>query len=275
MRSLFLIFSAMILSNSMHAQRNQISWHEQESLQRGFITDYSGFQKHTDRNTGMEYYLANDSLNLYVLFVARNEMVQGKLLRVGLEIEFEIPDRKEKIARLTLPPDQVTSQPAGRGSQLSDLSGRKAAYVSRATQFFTEGFEKTTGQLALGRWGGLSARIRHDSLALYYEIKIPLQELFGNDFVLREISRQDIILTAAIEAIPLPPSERSRDNMPPADDRFGSPTSRRPGGSMYPGDYNRVPYGGPRYMPVDGSTDLLFSKQRIKRKFRLAPGKIQ
>ncbi len=275
MRNLVLILSALFLSNSMCVQSNQISWYKQASLQRGFITDYSGFQKHTDRNTEMEYYLANDSLNLYVLFAARNEMVQRKLLRVGLVIEFEIPERKDKIAKLTFPPDQVTFQPAGRGSQLSDLSSRKAAYVSRATQFFTEGFEKTTGQLALGLWGGMSARIRHDSLALYYEIKIPLQELFGDEFDLREISRQDIILTAAIEAIPRPLSERTRENLPPADDRFGSPNTRRPGGGMYPGDYSRVPSGSPRYMPVDGSTDLLFRKQRIKRKFRLAPGEFR
>lgn len=271
MRRFAIILSALLFCNVIVAQRNQISRYEPADARRGFVRDFSGFQKFTDRNSGIEYFLANDNSNLYILYRATNKLMQRKLIRTGMLLEFQVPDRNEKTARISFPPDPIASQPSARSSQIADLKSRKEAYISRISLFSGGGFERTNGQLALRKPAGLRGQVLQDSLSLSYELIIPLEELFGAGFSMRDISRLEITLLATIEAIPRPQTERPRGNIPP-DDRLGSPTTRRPGGGMYPGDYNRVPSGGPRYVPVDGSTDLLFRKQRIKRKFRLAPG---
>lgn len=254
---------------SAFSQRNAIAWLSIENPKRGFVEDHSDFSNYIHKGSGIIYSLANDQENLYIRFLANEEVIQRKLIRLGMTIEFQLGDRFERTAKITFLPDPLASQAPGR-TQMPDLTSRKEAYVTRMTQFFAEGFEKSNGQMTLKRPEGLRARIDFDTISLSYELVVPLEDLIGKDISPREFSRTEITMTASIDALPRPQSERSREGVSPTDDRFGSPTGRRPTGGMYPGTYNRMPPSGPRYMPVDGNTDLLFKRQRIKRKFRLA-----
>jgi hypothetical protein len=271
MKKLFLISCSLILFGSAFSQRNAIAWLSIENPKRGFVEDHSDFSNYIHKGSGIIYSLANDQENLYIRFLANEEVIQRKLIRLGMTIEFQLGDRFERTAKITFLPDPLASQAPGQRTQMTDLTGRKDAYVSRMRQFFAEGFEKTNGQMTFKRPEGLRARIEFDTASLSYELIIPLEELVGKDIFPLEFSRTEITMTASIDALPRPQSDRSREGVSPTDDRFGTPAGRRPaGGAMYPGTYNRMPASGPRYMPVDGNTDLLFKRQRIKRKFRLA-----
>ena len=269
MNKLILFSVSLVVFSTAFTQRNVIGWHNPANVERGFPDDFSVFRSYTDRNSGIIYFLANNDKNLLIRLQAAEEVIQRKLFRLGMTFEFRIPELSERTASVVFPADSQDS-PAN-SSPVQDIESLRQAYVSRTNQFFTEGFERTNGQLTLRRPGGLAARITSDSLGMSYEIVIPLEELFGNKLTWKELSGMEIEMTALIDAFSRPKGDKSGDMMFPPTDRRGYPPGRRPGDGMYPGGgMGRMPTAGPRYVPSEDNFDLLFKKQRIKRKFRLA-----
>lgn len=273
MNKLILIIFGFLIFNAAFAQRNFIGWHNPAIIVRGFTEDFSEFRTYTDKSSGVKYFLANDDNNLYIRLYSTEEVIQRKLLRLGMTLELRIPELSDRISRIVFPADTENQPANSRPGQVKDIGSLRQAYISRTSQFFTEGFERTNGQLTLRRPGGLAARIIADTLGMSYEIVIPLKELFGTNNSPHDISRLEIEMIALIDAFPRPKGDKSGDMMFPPTDRRGYPAGRRPGDGMYPGgSMGRMPASGPRYEPSEGNFDLLFKKQRIKRKFRLAKG---
>lgn len=271
MNRLILFFISFLIFSAAFTQRNVIGWHNSANVERRFSGDFEEFRSYTDRNSGIIYFLANNEKNLFIKLDATEEVIQRKLFSLGLTFELRIPELSERTSRIVFPAD--SQDPPANLSPVQNIETLRQAYLSRTNQFFTEGFERTNGQLTLRRPGGLAARITSDSLGMSYEIIIPLEELYGIKLSWKELSGMEIEMTALIEAYPRPRGDKSGDMMFPPTDRRGYPPSRRPGDGMYPGgSMGRMPTDGPRYEPSEGNFDLLFRKQRIKRKFRLAKG---
>ena len=271
MNKLILFCTSFLFFSTAFTQRNVIDWHNPANVKRGFTDDFSDFRTYADKNSGIIYFLANNDKNLFIRLQAAEEVIQRKLFSLGLTFELRIPELSERTARVVFPAD--SQNPSANSSPEQDIENLRQAYLSRTNQFFTEGFERTNGQLTLRRPGGLAARITSDSSEVSYEIMIPLEELFGNKLAWKELSGMEIEMTALIDAFPRPKGDKSGDMMFPPTDRRGYPAGRRPGDGMYPGGgMGRMPTAGPRYEPSEGNFDLLFKKQRIKRKFRLAKG---
>lgn len=273
MNKLILFFISFLIFSAAYTQRNVIGWQHPGNEARGFPGDFQDFRSYTDRNSGIIYFLANNEKNLYIKLDATEEVIQRKLFRLGMTFEIRIPELSERTARIVFPADTQNQLLNSSPKQMQDIESLRQAYLSRTNRFFTEGFEKTNGQLTLRRPGGLAARLTSDSLGMSYEMVIPLEELFGNKLSWKELSGMEIEMMALIDAFPRPKGDKSGDMMFPPTDRRGYPPGRRPGDGMYPGGgMGRMPTAGPRYVPSEGNLDLLFKKQRIKRKFRLAKG---
>lgn len=273
MNRLILFFISFLIFSAAFTQRNVIGWHNMANVERGFPEDFEEFRSYTDRNSGIIYFLANNEKYLFIKLDATEEVIQRKLFSLGLTFELRIPELSERTARIVFPADAQNSPANSNPGQVQDIETLRQAYLSRTNQFFTEGFERTNGQLTLRRPGGLAARITSDSLGMSYEMVIPLEELFGNKLSRKELSGMEIELTALIDPFPRPKGDKSGDMMFPPTERRGYPPGRRPGDGMYPGGgMGRMPTNVPRYVPSEGNFDLLFKKQRIKRKFRLSMG---
>jgi hypothetical protein len=273
MSKFILVIFGLLVFNASFAQRNVIKWHKPVNDGKGFTENFTEFRGYSDRSSGIVYFLANNDNSLYIRLYSSEEVIQRKLFRLGLTLELRIPEFSERTSRIVFPADTQNPPVNSRPGQVQDIGSLRQAYSSRTSQFFTEGFERTNGQLTLKRAGGLASRITSDSAGVSYEIVIPLSELFGTNASLQDINRLEIELIAMIDAFPRPKGDKSGDMMFPPTDRRGYPPGRRPGDGMYPGgSMGGMPTGGPRYEPSEGNFDLLFKKQRIKRKFRLAKG---
>ncbi len=266
----FLIL-CLILIIPIKAQKNSIKWVPSESVNMGFPQDYSGFSRYFDRKTGITFFLANDDKNLYIKLEAVNEAIQMKLIQLGMVLEFQLSDHTENIARIDFPPDAQSKNEVLPSVQRSDIAKLKQSHLWRANQFFTEGFQRSNGQLTLGKPEGLRARISVDSMKMNYEVIIPLVELVSEKLRKKDLSRLEILMTATIDAFPQPNRARANDFTRPATDRFGNPISRRPGTDRFGhGGMDMMGTAGNRFAPVNESYDLLFRRQSIKRNFRLS-----
>lgn len=268
MKNIGLFIITVFTCLSLSGQRNVINRCQVCETLKGFPEDCSSFSKYVNKNSGITYYLSNDDKYLYLCLQTSDEMMQMKLIRVGMTLEFQIQKKTEKPAKLIFPADSHKSQGAGlRPGQMPDINALKKAYLSRTNQFFAEGFEKTNGQLTLKKTDGLAAKISGDSLSLYYQIIIPVSELFGEDYSHVNLSRMEISMIATIEAFERPQIDRPKDGMPPSTGRMPGDGVSRPGG-MY-----RPSTGNSQFPQPDTQMNLLFREQRIKQSFRLSQGK--
>lgn len=229
--------------------------------------------KHYDSNSRLFFDFKNDSNNLYLCFQSTDEMNHIKITRAGMKIILESKingKHKGTISfPLTLKQDSAaaSSEREMRTDPAFSFQKMHTAFLSGDTLMEVKGFTNKNGLIPSYDTSGIHAAINWDQKnTLTYEIAIPLKELLGNNYDIKDVSK-NISLNVIINAMKRPARSESSNGENEASGGGGGMSEGRNGmGGMGRGGgrtggqrYNQFQTGGPMY-----------EKSELKQKFALA-----
>jgi len=195
----------------------------------GFANDWDDDLKIIDNATGYITAAKNDDQHLYLLFQTDNPQAMNKLLRLGMEVKIKAKTKPKVSATIAFPLEAITSQQnnrqrSGRPSQNQQAQQwsqeeRNTALIERIetaleskNQAKLKGFTETNGHMLLRDIQGidlvLGTEMREDTIMLNYEVKVPLIELFGQEFKWDQILAAKTTLTIQVNGMSVPQGDQ-------------------------------------------------------------------
>ena len=239
------------------------TWAKNKVVVDGKPTEWNLPLKNYDNETGLFFDFENDSTNLYLCFQTKNEMNEEKIMRAGMKIilSSKINGKHKSIIDYPLPPSK---SPAAKDEVQPDPMAphedRHAAFIKKDTLMEVKGFTNKNGIISSNDLSSIHAAINWDSSRVFtYELAIPLTELFGSGYDLKDLSK-GISLDVVINAV-------HGGNM---QNRGEGGYPGRGGGRMgggYGGGNRMGEQGGGQYQ---GGNPFMYQKTELKQKFILA-----
>lgn len=251
------------------AQENfSLPWSNTQVVADGDAHDWTTPLKHYDAGTRLFFDFKNDSNNLYLCFQTNDLATQTKLLRAGMKITLSSKINGKHKATIAFPmaanvPKPVQTDNASAAE--SQFSHRKSQAVLMAGDTLMElkGFSSADGIVASANKNGINAAIRSDDKDMFtYEAVIPLKELLGDHFEIKDASKE-IVLSATINAM-----KRSESDNRHAESNFSEEGEGGRQGGMGRGGGGRMGGNGGGNYSMDRSA--LFDKSELKQKLSLA-----
>jgi hypothetical protein len=149
-----------------------------------------------DKTTGINYSIANDKQNLYLILRVANESVQRQIMQNGLEIWINKNGKKKKVTGITFPLPMAAAKdgqkgtgsnmPSGmqegvQGSSRSEASAPKAPEMDialRANELSLKGFLIDNGQRPTKGCPIQVALSKDASNCLIYELAVPFNTFY-------------------------------------------------------------------------------------------------
>lgn len=147
-----------------------------------------------DSGSKINFDVRNDSANLYLIFKSDDKFLQHQISLAGMTLKLSVKEKKKRTATFTIKeknkdPERFSRQ--SEGVSLDDYA-LKEEYMPKDTAWL-QGFHFTNGKLLSRNRSSkeFSFDIRKGEKAsgTIVEILIPIRELFGNDYSLKEISK--------------------------------------------------------------------------------------
>lgn len=197
------------IATSSFAQENLKSvWTNQPVDVNGNASEWNLPLKFYDNGTNLFFAMKNDSNNLYLCFQSKDEIIQTKIMRAGMRIILsdKINGKHKSVISFPLSakhsskpvekPDEIKPDP------LAPRQNEHDAFIAGDTMMEVKGFEKTNGTISINNISGIRASIGFDSAkVLTYEVRIPLKELFGDHYDLKDITK-DVSLNVILNSMP-------------------------------------------------------------------------
>jgi hypothetical protein len=233
--------------------------------------DWTTPLKHYDINTRLFFDFKNDSNNLYLCFQTNDIATQTKLLRAGMKITLSSKINGKHKATIGFPlaanvPKSASNDNASAAESQFSHKKSQAILMSGDTLMELKGFISADGIVASSNKNGISAAIKSDDNDMFtYEAVIPLKELLGDHFEIKDVSKE-ILLSATINAMKKPASDNRRgDNGFSEEGEGGRMGGGRQGGM---GRGGRMGGNGGGNYSMDRSA--LYDKSELKQKLSLA-----
>lgn len=207
MKQLFFLLTLFFITKSIFAQDNpSAQWTKNNITVDGNVQDWNSL-KHYDNGTRLFFDFKNDSNNLYLCFQTKDEINQAKIMRSGMKIILsdKINGKHKSIINFPLGVKNAVkptdSEDKIQPDPLASHQSRHAVFLASDTMMEVKGFANKNGIVSPNDVSGIHAAINWDSAnTLTYEIAIPLKELFGNNFNVKDISKE-ISLNVIINAM--------------------------------------------------------------------------
>jgi hypothetical protein len=210
------IFLAVILFFSFNigfSQLNQVSWQSEPLSIDGASFDWGKSFRYFDSKTRIRYNISNDSNYIYYCFQPVDEYVKAQILRAGIETTFypKVKPKRTGIIKYPLP----LEKPDGKQT-MAEADNFEAFFTSFKLfnkTFNSEGFLTKNGTFPLENETGISAKLdRETNGLLCYEIKIPISELYGENYNLEEISKEDLKVKLKVNQIVVKTKNKDNQN---------------------------------------------------------------
>lgn len=287
MKRLLLTLLICTISTSLNAQN--ATYFTGESTTDGLSADWSNDLLSVDKKTNFSTALRNDDEHLYILFQTTDQAAINKLLQAGITITFKAKAKPKVNAKLEFPLETVRAQGGQRGQQQGQRGGQRQTgeEVDRAklmreriqlqlktkNQAKLKGFSASNGHLLLADIQGMELAIGLDeateALALNYELKIPITELFGMGMNWDKVSKTNLAINITVNGIDRP---QSVGNAGGGGGRGGAGGGRGgAGGGGGRGGARGGAGGGVRAAAGQGGVDM-FSDQTVKLTYTLSQG---
>lgn len=251
------LFWLLIISTGIFSQTSTSKWQQQPILIDGDGADWGSLPRFFNLESNMKYEFRNDAQNLYIILKASDRSTQMQLLQAGFSIKLKIKTSPPLKVGITFKAfDKAILSAANMESRTDKLqvkSSMNPEFMPKDTATL-DGFlfsnklitseDRAENTICFAR----SKSIRD---LFIYEIRIPLREIYGNDFVLENISITPIQLQVNINEL----SQRQISDMR---NRMGSGMrggqgrgmgGMRGGGEMGGGDMGEMPNGNMGEMP--------------------------
>ncbi len=275
-KGLFVVL-LICIGTFLFAQENPVcEWAKKKVIVDGNASEWNLPLKNYDTDTKLFFDFKNDSNNLYLCFQTKDEMTEAKIMRSGMKIilsnkingkhksiiDFPMPASKSAESKDEIQPDLMATRP-----------NRHIAFLSKDTLMEVKGFATENGTISSQDTTGIHPAINWDSTKTFtYEIAIPLREMFGNDYAIKDLSK-GISLDIVINAMATGKGSKNSGSENGFSERGRGEGDRggRMGGSGYGGmrgGRNRM--GDQENGQLQEDRSAMFQKAELKQKIILA-----
>ena len=275
-KSIFALLFLMVGLFSFSQDSPSSTWAKNKVVIDGQPYEWNLPLKNYDNVTGLFFDLENDGTNLYLCFQTKNEMNEEKILRSGMKIilSSKINGKHKSIIDFPLPASKLPeSKDEVKPDPLSPHENRHASMLEKDTLMEVKGFTSKDGIISSRDVSSIHAAINWDSSRVFtYELAIPLVEMFGSGYDLKDLSK-GIFLDVIINPVHSDNSQNRGQGgySGRGGGRMGGGGGRMGGG----GGYGGMRQGGNR-MGEEGSgqyqggNSFMSQKTELKQKFILA-----
>jgi len=199
-----------LISSLIFAQSNTIAWQTKPIKIDGRTKDWGGRPAFYDSKTKLAFDIRNDSANLYLVLQVPDPMTQVKIARAGMSIDFATKTKPKCKAYITLYPfmkGNPDQQDHNKGMKPEKMD-IKQKYLINPMDVQGSGFAFTNGSFtSVSADNVIVYAVGWDTLnTMSVEFRIPLRELFGEHYDLKQIAQKDIALKLQENPLDMPPS---------------------------------------------------------------------
>jgi hypothetical protein len=195
------IFGLIVLSlvtcfTATNAQVSTAKWQAQPMVIDGQGSDWGVLPRFFNTESNIKYEFRNDDKNLYFILKAGDRAIQMQLLKAGFSIRFKLKTAVPVKSEIVFQPNRMTELPQmingqeGGSQRLVDKSVTQPEIVLKDTAML-DGFLYTNGLITSEKndeKGICFARSKSPRDLATYEVRIPLRELFGDNYKLETIA---------------------------------------------------------------------------------------
>jgi len=260
-----LVFGLIMSCTYSKAQNTVLAWQSEKIIIDGDNSDWKDIPRYYNANMGLSYDIRNDSANLYIVFDIPDLMLQMRLLQTGLNVSFKIKTKPKIITGITFP--KLSRDTMNLNDGIPNISNVVKKFLLENAPATLEGFVYSNGLIYSGYQDKkiVSFSINWNALGeMIYELQIPIQEFYGDNFNFLEIKKNVLNLLAKSEAFT---KQTMPMEMPNKGEMGGTPGGGMGGSPGGMGSMGGTPAGG-REMSRSGN--MQSSQEQLNLKLILA-----
>ncbi|MFA6582305.1 MAG: hypothetical protein WCS79_10910 [Paludibacter sp.] len=202
----YVLLAIIACSTGVSAQVSTSKWQNQVLVIDGDGSDWGSLPRFFNAESNVQYEIRNDDRNLYLILRSTDRATQIQLLRAGFTIRFKVKSQPPAKFSIIFPPKNMIGTSHMRNNQYD----RNQILVDKTTSrpniqpidsARLDGFQFESGIITSENKNANSicfAKSKENPQQTSYELQIPLRDIYGNDFVLAEISKMPIQLQVDI-----------------------------------------------------------------------------
>jgi len=200
------LLTVLSLFTGVMAQISSSKWEAQSIVIDGDGSDWGTIPRFFNVDSNVKYEFRNDSQNLYIILKAADRTTQMQLLAAGFNIKLKVKTSPPLKVGISFPalnkgeiPSIISNQEA-RSEKLTYKSTSNSDILPKDTAIL-EGFQFSKGKIESECKDEKSicfARSKSNRELATYEIRIPLREIFGNEYTMENVSITPIQLQVNI-----------------------------------------------------------------------------
>ncbi len=192
----FIVLSFVTCFSTCYAQVSTAKWQTQPMVIDGQGSDWGVLPRFFNSESNIKYEFRNDDKNLYFILKAGDRGIQMQLLKAGFSIRFKLKTSTPVKTEIVFQPNKRTELPQmingqeGGSQRLVDKSVSQPEIVLKDTAML-DGFQYTNGLITSEKKDENSicfARSKSPRDLATYEVRIPLRELFGDNYKIETIA---------------------------------------------------------------------------------------
>ncbi len=198
-----ILLNVIALFSAGYAQLSTAKWQTQPIVIDGDASDWGMLPRFFNTESNLKYEFRNDYRNMYFILKAGDRSTQMQLFRAGFSVRFKLKTSNLQKTEIAFRANKFSEMPPlntqeVRTDKLVDKSVTKPHILLRDTAIL-DGFQYTNGMITSDNQSTICfARSKSNRDLTSYEIKIPLRELFGDNFNLDKISTTQIQLQVVV-----------------------------------------------------------------------------
>ena len=199
------------LSSISLAQSSLSKWQAQPIVIDGDRSDWVSIPRFFDAQSNVQYEFRNDDKNLYLIVRTIDRAAQMQMLRGGFSLKLKIKTKIPTRCSITFPPQRMEMPPLqfnNRGDEsqlLVEKTAPKPGPMPKDSMVL-DGFKFSNGILSSENKDENKicfARNKETREQLVYELRIPLCEIYGTDYVFENVASIPIQLQITINELSL------------------------------------------------------------------------
>jgi len=203
------LLSVFSLFSGAMAQVSTSNWQDQPIAIDGDGSDWGTNPRFFNAESNVKYEFRNDAQNLYLIIKSADRTVQMQLLKAGFNIRLKVKTSPPIRTTITFPvlksmdKSSVVKNEELKTDKLMDKSMSNQETMIKDTAIL-DGFQYSRGKISSENRDEKSicfARSKSLRELTFYEIRIPLREIFGDNYTMETISTIPIQLQVNINEL--------------------------------------------------------------------------
>lgn len=215
-----MLFGAICISQGTFAQSSS-KWQPQSIMIDGNGSDWGTVPRFFNAESSVKYEFRNDAQNLYIILNAASRQTQMQMQMAGFNVKLKVKSSTPLKAGIQFPGMKKEGMPPkmegqdGKPENLSDQMSLEPKEMPKDTALL-DGFLFAKGKVISDnddQEGIGFARNKSNRDQACYEIRIPLRELFGNNYSLESVTSTTIQLQVVINELSTKGDKRGKGGM--------------------------------------------------------------